>query len=385
MEIIFWISLMILVYVYVGYGVIVSLILRFRKRKALIMVTPDQLPACTHIIAAYNEAPILREKIINTLALNYPEGKQQVIVVTDGSTDNPHLILGDFPEVLHLHQDKREGKLAAVNRSIALAHHDILVFSDANAFLNEEALYNMNRHFSDNAVGAVAGEKVVLSGSKDDAASAGEGIYWKYESWLKKMDSELKSTMGAAGELFAIKKHLYQAPEKGMLIEDFITSMTVVLKGYKIAYEPRAKASEYGSASIGEELKRKIRIGAGGLQAIFQLKSLLNPFKYGIASFQYISHRVLRWTIAPLALVVLATVNAFLLGNPWDGYKLIGAAQGLFYTAAIIGFIFEKQQIRLKILFVPFYFSFMHFSMFISLYKLLTGNYQVVWEKALRK
>ncbi|MFT7031793.1 MAG: biofilm PGA synthesis N-glycosyltransferase PgaC [Cyclobacteriaceae bacterium] len=385
MEALFIISIAILAYTYLGYGFIAKCLTLFTKKEIFPVLADEDLPEITHIIAAYNEEDILGEKITNCSSLNYPASKVKTIIVTDGSTDRSSDIVKSDVRVINYHSDKRAGKLAAVNRVIKEVESGITVFSDANAILNNDALRNIAYHFQNNMVGAVAGEKVVKSTDADDATSSGEGLYWKYESWLKKVDYQLHSVVGAAGELFAIRTHLYECPKSNMLIEDFITSITVAKKGYRVAYAPDAIASESSSASIAEENKRKVRISAGGLQAVLHFKSLLNPFRYGILSFQYISHRVLRWTLAPLCLITALFSNFFLLSSGVAIYEILFILQILFYSLSVAGYYFNQQKIKIKIAFVPFYFSFMNLSIFMGLFRLLSGNYAVTWEKALRK
>jgi biofilm PGA synthesis N-glycosyltransferase PgaC len=386
MEVLFIISIVILVYTYLGYGILAKFLTYFSKKVELPELKDEDLPEITHIIAAYNEEDILEEKIDNSTSLNYPKHRVKTIIVTDGSTDRSSDIVKYDTRVINYHSEKRAGKLAAVNRVIKDVESGITVFSDANAILNDDALRNIAYHFQNNMVGAVAGEKVVRSDDADDATSSGEGLYWKYESWLKKTDYQLHSVVGAAGELFAIRTHLYESPKSNMLIEDFITSITVAKKGYRVAYAPDAIASESSSASIVEENKRKVRISAGGLQSVVFFSALLNPFRYGILSFQYISHRVLRWTLAPICLVTALFSNFFLLSNSgvviYEGLFLL---QILFYSLSVAGYYFKQHKIKLKIAFVPFYFSFMNLSVFMGLFKLLSGNYAVTWEKAIRK
>ncbi len=385
MEFLFIISLAILAYTYVGYGLVVKFLTLFAKKVSLPKLEDEDLPEITHIIAAYNEEEILEEKINNCISLNYPSSKVKTIIVTDGSTDRSADMVKSAMGVINYHSEKRAGKLAAVNRVIKDVTSGIMVFSDANAMLNDAALRNIAHHFQNNMVGAVAGEKMVKSDDADDATSSGEGLYWKYESWLKKMDYQLNSVVGAAGELFAIRTHLYECPNSDMLIEDFITSITVAKKGYRVAYAPEAIASESSSVSISEEVKRKVRISAGGLQAVMFFRSLLNPFRYGLLSFQYVSHRVLRWTLAPLCLITALISNIFLLSSSMVVYEVLFLLQTFFYVLSTAGYYFKQHKIKIKIAFVPFYFSFMNLSVFMGLFRLLSGNYAVTWEKAIRK
>jgi cellulose synthase/poly-beta-1,6-N-acetylglucosamine synthase-like glycosyltransferase len=263
----------------------------------------------------------------------------------------------------------------------------IVIFSDANTMLGPDSIRRIVNLFADPKVGCVSGEKRIFQDEKQSAAAT-EGIYWKYESKLKKWDAELYSVVGAAGELFAIRRELYQEVEKDTLLDDFIISLRIAMKGYTIQYDPEAYAIEPPSANVKEELKRKIRISAGGIQSVVRLAKLLNPFKYGILSFQYISHRVLRWTLAPLSLPLIFVLNGFIAYNEGinakNPYTLLLLAQFLFYLAASIGWILENQKIRIKLLFIPYYFFIMNLAVFLGLKRYLKKAQSVNWERAKR-
>lgn len=229
--------------------------------------------------------------------------------VTDGSDDGTPDILQQYQGVEVHHNPARNGKITAMNRGMQFVKTPIVIFSDANTDLGKDSIQEIVRLFRNPRVGCVSGEKRIRSKDADAAAGAGEGIYWKYESTLKKWDAELYSVVGAAGELFAIRTELWQEVEKDTLLDDFIISLRVAMQGYTIQYNPNAYAIETASANVKEELKRKVRISAGGIQSVIRLWPLLNIFKYGRLSFQYISHRVLRWTLTPLLLLLLIPIN----------------------------------------------------------------------------
>jgi len=390
MEIIFWISLIIIVYTYLGYGFILYLMLRIRRvfygQRPQVFYDHDQMPTCTLLIAAYNEESFITEKIRNTLKLEYPEGKLEIIFITDGSTDNTPNILKEYPQIKLLHQDERKGKVAAMHRAMEHVKTEIIIFTDANTLLNKDALLKISRHYADSKIGAVAGEKRVHYDKKADAGAAGEGFYWKYESLLKKWDSELYSTIGAAGELFSVRRSLYSPVSDDTILDDFMISMLIAAKGYRIAYEPEAFAIETASENISEELKRKVRIAAGGIQSIVRLKSLLNIFRYGLLSFQYISHRVLRWTITPFLLILVLILNILIcLQNPGLIFYFLLSGQVLFYFLAFMGMEFEKKELRFKIFFVPYYFCVMNYAALAGLKRYLGNQQSAIWEKANRK
>jgi biofilm PGA synthesis N-glycosyltransferase PgaC len=390
MIIAFWISLFIAFYTFVGYGFLLYFIIKikriFKGKPVLPIVTDDDLPTCTLVVAAYNEEHFIEQKIANSLQLNYPAGKLKFIFVTDGSSDKTPDIIQQHPQIQLLHRPERAGKIAAVHRAMEYIDTEVVVFTDANTFLNTEAITRICRHYSNKTVGAVAGEKRVQIDASADASAAGEGFYWKYESALKKWDSELYSVVGAAGELFSVRRNLYQDVPADTVLDDFMISMLIAAKGYRIIYEPEAYALETASENVSEELKRKIRIAAGGIQSILRLQGLLLPFKFPILSFQYVSHRVLRWTVTPFFLI-LAFITNFAVAFAAKGliYELLFAGQVLFYSLAIFGYIMEERQIRIKILFIPYYFCVMNYAVMAGIIRYFTTQQSSVWEKAQRK
>lgn len=389
-EIVFWLGLALVFYAYLGYGLVLWALVRIKRSIAPILPPETAaLPEVTFVVCAYNEADWIGEKIENSLALDYPRHLLQFCFVTDGSDDQTAAIVRNYPYPTDaqwqlLHQPERRGKIAAFQRAMQQIDSPVVVSTDANTLVNPEALRRLVRHFTDPKVGAVAGEKRISMAEKDDASSAGEGIYWKYESLLKKWDAELWSVVGAAGELFAIRTKCYEPVPPDTLVEDFYLTMRIAQRGWRVQYEPGAWAAEGSSASVAEEMKRKVRIAAGGLQAVWRLRSLLNPFRYGVLSFQYISHRVLRWTIAPLLLPILLFINILLAVKNGQPYQVILLGQILFYLAALAGWVLEQRKLKVKALFVPYYFCLMNWAMYAGLIRLMRGKQSVLWEKAKR-
>jgi len=389
--IIFWILAGIVVYTYVGYGILLYALVKIRRILHLnkkVVANQSYEPAVTLFIAAYNEKDYVAAKMKNSMELDYPKDKLTILWVTDGSDDGTNQVLTDYKEATVLHDPARNGKIGAMNRGMKLVETPIVIFSDANTMLGRESVRRIVRLFSDEKVGCVSGEKRIQDKNSDTASGAGEGLYWKYESALKKWDAELYSVVGAAGELFAIRTELYQEVEKDTLLDDFVISLRVAQKGFTIQYDPEAYAIESASANVKEELKRKIRISAGGIQSVVRLRSLLNIFKYGKLSFQYISHRVLRWTITPLCLLLLIPAGWILAVQEglfdWGFYSTLFWLQVLFYIAALTGWFLENRSTRVKLLFVPYYFFIMNLSVFLGLRRYLKGNQSVNWERAKR-
>lgn len=385
-EIFFWTCIAIVFYTYIGYGILLYIAKTikslFYKRESRHI---DEFPDITLMICAYNEQDIVDEKMANTNAIDYPSDKLHVVWVTDGSNDNTNEYLARYTNVKVLYSPERKGKTAALNRGISLVETSLIVMTDANTMINPEAMKVVAELFSDPKVGCVAGEKRVMARHEGQAAAESEGLYWKYESTLKKWDSQLYSAMGAAGEFCAIRKELYEAMPEDTLLDDFIMSMKIVDKGYRIAYTSEAYAMEYGSADLTEESKRKRRIAAGGLQSIWRLRKLLNPLHNPIVTFQYVSHRVLRWSITPIALVMLIPLNVTLVfDNPAPIYITIWILQILFYTMALAGYIMASKGYRNKLLYIAYYFLFMNINVFRGMAYLRKHKNNGAWEKARR-
>ncbi len=388
MKILFWLSLFIVFYTFLGYGILLYFLVKIRrvlKGKRILPGLDQDFPSLTLVVAAYNEEDLIVEKIHNTLALNYPADKLSLLFITDGSNDKTPDLITLYPQIKLMHSTARNGKIHAIHRAMHEVNSEVVVFTDANAFLNKDALLLIARHYADPKVGAVSGEKRVMQDAVSDA-TAGEGFYWKYESTLKKWDSELYSVVGAAGELFSVRRSLYQQVESDTILDDFMISMLIAQQGYRIIYEPDAYASELSSDNIKEELKRKVRIAAGGIQSVLRLEKLFFPFSFPLLWFQYISHRVLRWTVTPFLMILVFILNVlicFQSGNVI--YWLIMAGQLLFYGAAFAGWMLEKKKIKVKALFVPYYFCVMNYAVIAGIRRYYKGSQSAAWEKARRK
>lgn len=385
-EILFWIMFLLVFYTYLGYGIVLFVLLQIKRlftRKKQLILTNDELPHITLLVAAYNEEDYVAKKVENTRSLDYPSEKLHQIWVTDGSNDRTPQLLSAYSDVTVLHKSERAGKIAAMNRAVKFVKTPIVVFSDANTLLGHESLRRIATMFANPKTGCVSGEKRIFNADQEAASAAGEGLYWKYESTLKRWDAELYSAVGAAGELFAIRTELFNEVEPDTLLDDFIISLRVAMRGYKIDYDPEAYAIESASANVTEELKRKIRIAAGGIQSVVRLYPLLNIFKYGMLSFQYISHRVLRWTVTPFALILLFVLNIALV--PYSTFfMVVMGLQVLFYILALLGWMLESRKMKSKVLFVPYYFFIMNYAVFMGIGRFIKKTQSVNWERAQR-
>jgi poly-beta-1,6-N-acetyl-D-glucosamine synthase len=380
-------SFFIIFYGYAGYAIIAFLILKLRKRKdPYLQEKQNYKPTVSFIVAAYNEEDCIAGKITNSLEQDYPKENIEFIFITDGSDDKTPEIVSSFPSVKLLHHPERKGKSAALNRSVSFAQNDILIFSDSNAFLNKEAVKNITRHYCNPNVGGVAGEKKVLAFTSETEQSANsEGVYWKYESALKKIDSDFYSVVGAAGELFSIRKSFYEVLPDSIILDDFVLSLKVAQKGYRVVYEPEAYASEAPSFSLEDEKKRKVRIAAGGFQAMLLLKSIFKFWENPKLSFLYISHRVLRWTIGPPCFLIAFFSNLMLvIYYPTLLYKSLFALQVLFYSLAGVTFAAPALSKKLKLAKLCYYVVFMNISVLLGFFRFLKGRQPATWEKAKR-
>lgn len=345
----------------------------------------DDQPHVAMIITAYNEEDVIKAKIENTLSLHYPLHKLSVIFITDGSTDRTVEIIRKHSGFRLLHHPERRGKIAAMNRAIGFVKESIVIFCDANTLLNKTCITEIVKHYANPEVGGVAGEKKIISSASMKAASAGEGVYWKYESLLKSLDAEFYSVVGAAGELFSLRTNLYQPVEETIILEDLVLSLRLCMRGYIVAYEPNAYAMEYASPSLEEEQKRKVRICAGAFQAMALLKDLFNIFRYPALSFQFISHRVLRWTACPVCLILIFLSNLLIvLAGTSHFFLFLFGTQVSFYIIAATGWLLADKSIRLTALFIPYYFVFMNIMVYKGFYRYVTKTQTTLWEKSKR-
>ena len=390
MKIVFWIALFIVFYTYIGYGILLYIIIRLKrlfrgKPQKAVLPADENLPTMTLMICAYNEEDVVAEKMENTLALDYPKDKLRIMWVTDGSNDHTNELLKAYPEVDIVFSPERRGKTSALKHGLRELKTRYVAFTDANTMINGGALREIARLFADPTVGCVSGEKRVAARKAGEMAAEGEGLYWKYESTLKRWDSELYSAMGAAGELYAIDPTLCREVPDEALLDDFMLSMYVVQGGKRIAYTPDAYAQEYGSSNIHEESKRKRRIAAGGLQSIWWLRTMLNPLRQPLVTFQFVSHRVLRWSITPIAMVLLLLVNiALVVKGAGMFYTVMLILQTLFYLMALAGWLQNRFGYKNKLLYTAYYFVFMNFNVFRGMAYLKSHGKSGAWEKAKR-
>jgi len=368
-ECIFWVAAGVILYTFLGYALLVGLLSRWMHNP---VERRPITPRVSLIVAAYNEAAVIARKLENSLGLDYPAEKLEVVVVSDGSDDDTVDIVAGYADrdVLLYHRPQREGKGAAINRVASLVSGEILVFSDANTMIDRGALRALVRGFADPEVGAVSGEKQVRGG--------GEGLYWRYESFLKRCDSALTSVMGAAGEFFAVRRGLFRPTEEDVILEDFVLSLRLVEDGWRVAYESAAITREDSSPTLGGDWQRRTRNAAGGFQAIVRLRGLLHP-SHGCVAWQYLSHRVMRWAVTPFLLPVAYVSNGVLVRDPF--YRALFVIQSLFYAGALLGYVLSQLRVSSGPLHAVFYFCFGNAAAVAGFWRYFTGRQPVTWTK----
>ncbi len=381
-ELILFICITLVVYTYIGYAVLIYLFNRIsNKSNGVSYETIRDWPPITVIIPAYNEAAVLPEKIENTLASDYPPDLLKILVITDGSNDGSESLTFHDARITHLHQPHRQGKSAAINQGVAAATTEIIFITDANTMIHPQALKLMTAHYQKIKVGGVSGEKRIRI-NHEESSVGGEGFYWKYESFLKREGAKFYTVVGAAGELFSFKKSLFKPLPNDTILDDFVLSMEIVKQGFVIDYEPQAYAIENPSKNIGDEFKRKVRISSGVWQSLGRLTFLFNPFFNVKLFFQFISHRFLRWTLAPLAMIIIFVISVIEAQQPVFFIFLL--FQVVFYALALVGFLLKNTKIRWPLIFIPFYYCMMNMAVLAGLWSYLRGKHSVLWEKASR-
>ena len=377
-EFIFWFSTGLVFYIYFGYP-LTMLILAKLSRKSPVN-KKDFTPLVSLIIPAYNEEKVIREKLRNSLSLDYPQDRLEIIVISDCSTDRTDKITNEFMPrgVKLIVQEERKGKIAALNKAVPQAKGEIIVFSDANSIYEKEAIKKLVRNFNDGRVGCVCGElKYITPNASSSLAQLGEILYWRYEKFLKKKESRLHSLLILNGSIYAIRKELF-LPIEETLADDFVNSMQIAAKGWSMIYEPEAVAVEKASSLIKEQFKQKSRIIAQGYKATAKLSKVI--FSSGwLRIFEFLFHKLLRWLV-PLFLASIFVSNLFLLN--YQFYQVVFILQSIFYLFALIGRVLQKRKKGMKIFYVPFYFCMVNLASVVGLFDFLTNRQKGIWEKA---
>ena len=381
----FWVLVFLVAYHYFLYPLVVVFVAQMKQIAppggfAGTQVTDQQVPKVSFIIAAYNEEKVLAAKLENTLALDYPRERLEIIVVSDGSTDDSAASAQRYAEqgVISLHQPERRGKTAALNRAVAAASGDIIIFSDANNDFDAAAVRELVEPFlRDGSVGGVCGVKRIYP-EADRQSSAGDGLYWKYESAIKTAESALGSITAADGEIFAMRKALYRAVDESLINDDAAITFQLIRQGYRILYQPRAVSWESASHTIRDDFQVKVRMVAGGFQTLArEWRSLFPPSDQ--FSFCFLSHKVLRW-VMPEALLVILVLSLIYGGQGL--MSLFLWVQLLFYGLAAAGWL--RGGSGPAVLYFPYYFCAMNLAALFGLVRYGKGHQTTLWQKAKR-
>jgi biofilm PGA synthesis N-glycosyltransferase PgaC len=374
---IFWSSFLFILYTYFGYPVLLIVVAKLRSKP---INKKSFTPSVTMIIAAYNEERTIRDKLENALSIDYPEDKFEIIVVSDGSSDRTGDTVREFSSrgVGLIEMPERSGKAHALNAAVPEADGEIVVFSDARQLYDRNAVCELVSNFNDETVGAVSGELHLIN-QEEGSVSKGLGMYWKYEKLLRKKESQVYSTSGATGAIYAIRKELYRPIHDDTILDDVVIPMRVVLSGYRVVFEEEARAYDSVANTAKEELTRKIRTLCGNYQIFLRMSGLFNPFKNRIF-LQFISHKVFR-LLVPFALFSMFISIAFL---PPMLYRIMLTLQICMYMSAIIGYCLSKVKPSFigRLFSIPYTLVVLNYAAVAGLYRFIASKQRTTWEKA---
>lgn len=385
----FWLSVTLVVYAYAGYPILIILLARFFAKP---VSYTERFPLVTFLIAAYNEETYIAQKLENTLALDYPPEKLQILVAADGSTDRTPEIVKSFA-ASHVELNyipDRHGKMAAIVRAMNAVRGEIIVFSDANNMYESNAIRELVAPFSDPTVGAVTGAKLIIEDGRD--LSAAEGLYWKYESLIKKSESDLGSCVSSVGEILAVRTNLFSPPRAKIIDDDQYIVLDILRKGYRTVYVPDARSYEYVSQTAQDEIVRRQRINAG-LYQVIAISAQLLPLKQPELVWQMISHKYLR-AFTPFAFIFALLFNIIIVILPWQNQSFlllsppwgwcVLALQLLFYTMALVGNVFRPGGLAGKVLYIPTFLVNSNLATLMGFYSFLTNKQSHIWQRVRR-
>lgn len=382
---VFWICLGLIGYTYFVYPLILFVCyalaqlrtdLRYllaRRDRRVSALDAEELPGVTFVIAAYNEEENLRQKIANLREVDYPTGKLQIVIVSDGSTDATNEILNSVSdahfEIVELPQ--RGGKASALNVAVSRAYHDLLVFSDASTLFAPDAVRKLVRHFADSSVGAVCG---ALRFQANAESQQTEGVYWKYESMIRLMEGRLGATLTASGAIYALRRDAWLPLAPGTVLDDFVVPVNARQQGYRVLYDPEAVALDFAPASIKGEFARRVRLAVGSFRSLGEFLRARLP---GFTRFAFFSHKLMRWIVPQLLLGVLVS-NIFLLHRRF--YLVFFGLQMAFYAWAAAGYLFQERMRRVRFAMMGYFLLAMNLAFLVGLFRVLTGK-EATWHR----
>ncbi len=373
LQVVFGVAAAGLAYVYAGYPLLVWIVSRLAPRP---VTRADFEPRVTVLITAYNEEPAIADKIRNTLAIDYPPEKLEILVASDGSTDRTEEIAATFPGVIVFRQEGRRGKTFTQNRAVERASGDVILFSDATTEYQPNVLRELLPNFADQTVGCVAGKLTYVDDSRSNVGK-GAKSYWNYETFLKKAESRACSLIGASGCLYAVRKSAYREmyPEA---CSDFLICTVIYEQGMRSVYEPNAVCFEETNRRTDKEMKMRVRVISQTLTDLWRNRSMLNPFRSGFYAIELISHKLLRYAV-PLLLIVIFAASAALMGGS-QFFEIVFLSQVAFYFVAALGLLIERAGARIGIFAIPHYFVLANVASVIGFYKFVRGERYATWE-----
>jgi cellulose synthase/poly-beta-1,6-N-acetylglucosamine synthase-like glycosyltransferase len=380
-QVIFWISALLVAYAYVGYPLAIYALSRlFGRRRPPTDCDDEQLPRVSLLIAAYNERSVIGERIENALALDYPRDKLEIVIASDGSSDGTNEIVQCYADqgVVLLPFSPRRGKSVVLNDAVGGLQGEVMMLSDANTMMDPQAARRLVRWFSDPSIGAVCGWLDLYDTRTGRNA---DGLYWRYENFLKRCEGRLDAVLGANGAIYAMRRELFRPIPTDTLIDDLtIPLLAKLYAGCRIVYDHQAVASEETAPDIGAEFRRRARIGAGGFQAIARLWPLLHP-RFGWTAFAFLSHKILRWA-SPFFLVGMLLSNLLLAAEP--GYRHLLLAQIAFYAVAWTGGRLALQGWAGRLLRLPALFTTVNAALLFGFVRWLRRPQNGVWVRTPR-
>jgi cellulose synthase/poly-beta-1,6-N-acetylglucosamine synthase-like glycosyltransferase len=371
----FWSLVALGVFVYAGYPLLLALLATLRPRRPVCR-DESSLPSVTLLVSAYNEAGVIAEKLRDSLAIDYPHDRLQIMVISDASSDQTDDIASSFSDrgVELLRMPQRGGKTVGLNAALLKATGDIVVFSDANAMYRKNALRMITRNFADPDVGAVVGESTYAASAAESERS--EGLYWRYETMIKSLESRVGSVVGGDGAIYAIRRKLY-VPMSADALSDFVNPLQIVAQGWRCIYEREAQSIESAGDSFEKEFRRKVRIVNRAWRATWKQRALLNPLQHGLFAMQLWSHKLLRW-LMPAIMLALLLVSATLTARGAI-YEFACFAQVAFYLLAAIGHLLRHRKNVSGVLTMPYYFCLVNVASAIGIIDAFRGRTYSMW------
>ncbi|HZJ56569.1 MAG TPA: glycosyltransferase family 2 protein [Myxococcaceae bacterium] len=374
----FWAAAVLLAQTYFLYPLWLLLLARVRPEERGAPGFPRVWPMVSLVVAAHDEAGCIGDKLRNSLALDYPPDRLEVLIGSDGSTDGTDALVRAHPDPrVRLLAAPRAGKTSVLNRCIPAARGDLVVLSDANTRVEPGAVKALVRHFEDPEVGAVCGRLQLYNPTR---AEYEESAYWRYESWLKALEGKQGAVVGANGGLYAIRRELFSPLPPSTIVDDFVIALRLLDQGYRVLYDPQALASEETTEDYGREFGRRARIAAGNFQSLGLVPGLLSPFR-GFPAFAFWSHKVLRWC-APALMLVALLANVLLLAAPF--YRFTLAAQIGFYGLAVLGSLAVGPALVRRAAGVAYYFVTMNLAIVVGFWRFLRHSQAAAWERTAR-